>query len=303
MSSRDRMVRALLIPLALAATVLATAPSADAFTIPGKVKTCAPYAQLNEAWAGYTLHSCSPILTQVTAHFTVPEVKCQNKKLRLMAIWAGLGGHSPRIPLYQTGITLYCQNGKLNSYAWWEVYPDLKAQRFEDQPTIKPGDVFDATVYYENLSMDDDMTTRARRPVDMLLHKVDSNGNWTWGTGHSVTSDTDFFSPSAECIVEAPLLTKKLGGGHAVLPKFQPVKFSECWAITNAAMRNAPNSQIAFAKKPQPGDYRAPDMEAVADLLVSNLKHPELLAKPTPRTGTGFHGFFSVKWLKPGNQG
>ena len=167
-------------------------------------------------WSGYTVPSSADIITFASGEWTVPAVNCAATPNGETAIWVGIGGDTYPTGgssgvLLQTGVSVACNGGQPQYWAWWEEYPDLPNQPDPFQGmTISPGDTIEATIYQTTsgswASRVDDLTTG----ISGIM--VTGAG---WGVGidgdpsslvlEGITTDLPYSGGySAEWIVEDP---------------------------------------------------------------------------------------------------
>jgi hypothetical protein len=165
-------------------------------------------------WSGYIVASDiqnrSPVVSSVSASWTVPEVK-PSENNTFSGVWVGIGGYGEET-LIQTGTEQEYINGKLVYYAWYELLPDylVRIPRLHVQP--------------------DDTITAS-------ISLINENAS-TWSIEISDVTRGEQFKKvvvynssrlSAEWIVERP----KVNGTISTLADFGNVTFTECEATVD----------------------------------------------------------------------
>jgi hypothetical protein len=165
-------------------------------------------------WSGYIVASDiqnrSPVVSSVSASWTVPEVK-PSENNTFSGVWVGIGGYGEET-LIQTGTEQEYINGKLVYYAWYELLPDylVRIPRLHVQP--------------------DDTITAS-------ISLINENTS-TWSIEISDVTRREHFKKvvvynssrlSAEWLVERP----KVNGTISTLADFGNVTFTECEATVD----------------------------------------------------------------------
>jgi hypothetical protein len=177
-------------------------------------------------WSGYMVASDiqnrSPVVTGISASWTVPEVKPSSNNT-FSGVWVGIGGYGEET-LIQTGTEQEYVNGKVSYYAWYELLPDY-------------------LVRIPNLHV---------RPSDTIttsLSLINENAS-TWSIEISDVTRGEQFKRvvvynssmlSAEWIVERP----KVNGTVSTLADFGNVTFTECKAIVDGVTGTIGNFSYA----------------------------------------------------------
>jgi hypothetical protein len=188
-----------------------------------------PSAVLNGNWSGYVAapNLSQPQLNTVTAvsgSWIVPTVTGPSTGTTDSAVWVGIDGYGNGT-VEQVGTSENVINGKVQYYAWWEMYSTGKQQ--PGQPLsmmIEPGDSISASVQYISTGV------HAGQYYMQIVDNSRSNDS----AGVYATS-AQYQSPSAdrscaEWIVEAPTIP---GSGIAALADFSPVTFTNASATIN----------------------------------------------------------------------
>jgi hypothetical protein len=165
-------------------------------------------------WSGYIVASDiqnrSPVISNVTASWTVPEVK-PSENNTFAGVWVGIGGYGEET-LIQTGTEHQYVDGRSMYYAWYELLPDYLVRI--PNLHIRPGDTITASISLVN--------ENAR----------------TWSIEMSDLTRGEHFQKvvvynssmlSAEWIVERP----NVNGTKTTLANFGNVTFTECKATVD----------------------------------------------------------------------
>jgi hypothetical protein len=162
-------------------------------------------------WSGYIVASdiqnSSPVLSSVSASWTVPEIK-PSENNTFSSVWVGIGGYEEDT-LIQTGTAHECINGKFVYYAWYELVPDH-------------------LVHIPNIQV------QAGNAVTASINLINENTN-TWSIEIADITRSERFKRtfvynssrlSAEWVVERP----KVNGTISTLADFGNVTLTECKA-------------------------------------------------------------------------
>jgi hypothetical protein len=162
-------------------------------------------------WSGYIVASdiqnCSPVVSSVSASWTVPEIKLSENNT-FSSVWVGIGGYGEDT-LIQTGTAQECINGKFVYYAWYELVPD----HLVHIPNIhvQAGDAVTASISLIN----ENTNTWSIEIADI-----------TWNQRFKRTFVYNSSRLSAEWIVER----SKVNSTISTLAAFGNVTFTECKA-------------------------------------------------------------------------
>ena len=177
-------------------------------------------------WSGYMVASDvqnrSPVVSSVSASWTVPEVK-PSENNTFSGVWVGIGGYREET-LIQTGTEQEYFNGELIYYAWYELLPDY-------------------VVRIPNLHI------RAGDTITASISLVNENTS-TWSIEIRDVTRTEQFKKSivynssrlsAEWVVERP----KVNGAISTLADFGNVTFTECKATIDGVTGEIGNFSYA----------------------------------------------------------
>ncbi len=207
------------------------APTPTPTPAPTPTPTPAPNPQLSTNWSGYVaannLSNPTPgSVTSVSGTWTVPTVTPTAGQTAYSSVWVGIdGATSNSSTVEQIGTSQDVINGRVQYYAWWEMYSSGAQQ--PEQPisgmVIQPGDSITASVQY---------ITSGANAGDFSLSIVDntqSNDSMSL-----IVNPGNYQSPlanetSAEWVVEAPTV----GNNIAALDNFGSVTFTSASATIN----------------------------------------------------------------------
>jgi hypothetical protein len=152
----------------------------------------------------------SPVVSSVSASWTVPEVK-PSENNTFSGVWVGIGGYGEDT-LIQAGTEQEYISGRLAYYAWYEVLPDYLVRI--PSLRVRPGDTIAASISLINentstWSIEISDVTRGQRFKKVFVY----NSSML----------------SAEWVVERP----KVNGTISTLADFGNVTFTECKATVN----------------------------------------------------------------------
>ena len=219
-------------------------------------------------WSGYIVASDmqnrSPVVSSISASWTVPEVK-PSEKMTFSGVWVGIGGYGEE-SLIQTGTEQEYLNGRPVYYAWYEMLPDYLV-RIPDIH-VQPGDTITASI-----------------------RLVNENAN-TWSiTIRDVTRGEQFKKTvvynssmlSAEWVVERP----KVNGTVSTLADFGNVTFTECEATVDGvtgAIGNFSYAQLVMHDEDTPLVSVSPLNGGESGFTVSYLESPSPTASANDLT-------------------
>jgi len=178
-------------------------------------------------WSGYIVASDiqnrSPVVSSVSASWTVPEVKLSENDT-FSGVWVGIGGYGEET-LIQTGTEQEYLNGRLVYYAWYELLPDylIRIPRLH----VRAGDTITASISL-----------------------INANAS-TWSIEISDATRGEHFKKvvvynssllSAEWVVERP----KVNGTVSTLADFGNVTFTECKATVDGV--TGPIGNFSYAQ-------------------------------------------------------
>lgn len=140
---------------------------------------------MSSNWSGYVLPSTT-LITEVSATWTVPTLKCPASGGTDASSWVGIGGVDANQissgDLLQTGIDNRCESGSQQEYGWFELYPSHPnyAEAFDNFP-VNPGDVIHGEVVQDSTGQ-----------WSTILEDLSTNleGVFTVGRGWQVESTT-----------------------------------------------------------------------------------------------------------------
>ncbi len=206
-------------------------PSPTPAPTPTPTPAAAPNPQLSTNWSGYVAASNlnSPMpgsVTSVSGTWTVPQVTPTAGQTAYSSVWVGIdGATSSSSTVEQIGTSQDVINGRVQYYAWWEMYSSGAQQ--PEQPisgmVIQPGDSITASVQY---------IISGANAGDFSLSIVDnSQSNDSMSL---IVNPGNYQSPlanetSAEWVVEAPTV----GNNVAALDNFGSVTFTNASATIN----------------------------------------------------------------------
>ena len=230
-------------------------------------------------WAGYGVTGANGSVTDVTASWTVPAVKCPAAPTGYAAFWVGIDGFSSRT-VEQIGTDSDCVsvNGRQTDtptyYAWYEFYPQ-GSYLVEFPHAVQPGDFITAQVKFIGQTSNPRHGGAADQFTATITDVTQQNETF------SVTSSvTGAGMSSAEWIAEAPCC----GKGNLVLPlsDFGYASFSSAGATLSktAAAINA----------------STPNLQTIT--MVG--EKSSTLIKAQPSIPLGSNGSFGVTWLNAG---
>jgi len=167
-------------------------------------------------WSGYVAETnltnpAANSVSAISASWIVPTIKASTNST-YCAIWVGIDGYS-NSTVEQIGTEHDCINKKVQSYAWFEMYPG-GSYEINGFP-LKAGDVISASVTYT-----------AKNVFTMILSNNTQKVSTTIPT--SYTKSTTAKRQSAEWIIEAPYM-------NSILPlaNFGTVYLANCKATIN----------------------------------------------------------------------
>jgi hypothetical protein len=181
-------------------------------------------------WSGYIVASDvqnpSPVVSSVSASWTVPEIK-PSENNTFSGVWVGIGGYGEDT-LIQTGTEQEYVNGRLVYYAWYELLPDYLVRI----PTVhvRAGDTVTASISLIN----ENTNTWSIEIADV-----------TRGERFKKTVVYNSSRLSAEWVVERP----KVNDTISTLADFGNVTFTECKATiegNTGAISNFSYAQLAM---------------------------------------------------------
>jgi hypothetical protein len=162
-------------------------------------------------WSGYIvasdIHDFSPVVSGVSASWTVPQVD-PSENDTFSGVWVGIGGYGEET-LIQVGTEQEYVNGKTVYYAWYELLPEYLVRITNFQ--IRPGDTIAASISLIN----ENTSTWS-----IKLNDVTRGGRFE----KVVVYNSSMLS--AEWIVERP----KVNGNVSTLANFGNVTFTSCQA-------------------------------------------------------------------------
>jgi hypothetical protein len=177
-------------------------------------------------WSGYIVASDiqnrSPVVSNVSASWTVPEVK-PSENNTFSGVWVGIGGYGEET-LIQTGTEQEYINGKLVYYAWYELLPDYLVHI--PNLHVRPGDTITASISLVN----ENASTWSIEIRDV-----------TRGEHFKKVVVYNSSMLSAEWIVERP----KVNGTISTLADFGNVTFTECKATVDGVTGTIGNFSYA----------------------------------------------------------
>ena len=165
-------------------------------------------------WSGYIaasdVHNRSPVVSSVSASWTVPEVK-PSENATFSGVWVGIGGYGEDT-LIQTGTEQEYYNGEAVYYAWYELLPGylVRIQSLH----VRAGDRITASINLVN----ENASTWSIEIRDVTRGEV---FNRVFVYNSSMLS--------AEWIIERP----KVNGVVSTLADFGNVTFTECKATVD----------------------------------------------------------------------
>ena len=165
-------------------------------------------------WSGYIVASDmqnrTPVISSVSASWTVPEVKLSENNT-FAGLWVGIGGYGEET-LIQAGTEQECINGRFAYYAWYELLPDYLIRI--PNLRVQPGDTITASISLvnENASTWSIEMSDATRSEQFKKVVVYNSSRLT-----------------AEWIVERP----KVNGTVSTLADFGNATFTECKATVD----------------------------------------------------------------------
>ena len=178
-------------------------------------------------WSGYIVASDiqnrSPVVSSVSASWTVPEIKLSENNT-FSSVWVGIGGYGEDT-LIQTGTAQECINGKFVYYAWYELVPDSLVHI--PNIHVQAGDAVTASISLIN----ENTNTWSIKIADITRNQrfqttvVYNSSRW-----------------SAEWIVERP----KVNGALSTLADFGNVTLTECKATLDGV--NGVISSFSYAQ-------------------------------------------------------
>ena len=165
-------------------------------------------------WSGYIVASDiqnrSPVVSSVSASWTVPEVK-PSENNTFSGVWVGIGGYGEET-LIQTGTEQEYINGKRAYYAWYELLPDYLVRIHSLH--VRAGDTITASISLVN-----------ENASEWMIEISDV----TRGEHFEKAVVYNSSMLSAEWIVERP----KVNGEVSILADFGNVTFTDCKATVD----------------------------------------------------------------------
>jgi len=162
-------------------------------------------------WSGYIVASdiqnSSPVLSSVSASWTVPEIK-PSENNTFSGVWIGMGGYGEDT-LIQTGTEQEYVNGRVVYYAWYELLPDYLVRILNIH--VRAGDTVTASISLIN----ENTSSWSIEIADV-----------TRGQHFRKTFVYNSSRLSAEWVVERP----KVNGTISTLADFGNVTLTECKA-------------------------------------------------------------------------
>jgi hypothetical protein len=177
-------------------------------------------------WSGYIAASDfqnrSPVVSSVSASWTVPEIK-PSENDTFSGVWVGIGGYGEET-LIQTGTEQEYINGKRSYYAWYELLPDYLVRIHNLH--VRAGDTIIASISLINVNASEWLIEISDTTRDEHFEKV-------------VVYNSSMLS--AEWIVERP----KVNGEVSTLADFGNVTFTDCRATVNGVSGSIGNFSYA----------------------------------------------------------
>ena len=177
-------------------------------------------------WSGYIAASDfqnrSPLVSSVSASWTVPEIK-PSENDTFSGVWVGIGGYGEET-LIQTGTEQEYINGKRSYYAWYELLPDYLVRIHNLH--VRAGDTIIASISLINVNASEWLIEISDTTRDEHFEKV-------------VVYNSSMLS--AEWIVERP----KVNGEVSTLADFGNVTFTDCRATVNGVSGSIGNFSYA----------------------------------------------------------
>jgi hypothetical protein len=223
-------------------------------------------------WSGYIVASDiqnrSPVVSSVSASWTVPEVK-PSENNTFSGVWVGIGGYGEDT-LIQTGTEQECFNGKLVYYAWYELLPDYLVRI----PSLH---------------------VRAGDTIIASISLINENAS-TWSIEISDVTRGEHFKKvvvynssrlSAEWVVERP----KVNGAISTLADFGNVTFTECKATVDGitgTIGNFSYAQFVMHEEDTPLVSVSPLNDDESGFTVSYLEPPSPTAPANDLTIQNF---------------
>ena len=165
-------------------------------------------------WSGYIaasdVQNRSPVVSSVSASWTVPEVK-PSENDTFSGVWVGIGGYGEET-LIQTGTEQEYVNGRRAYYAWYELLPDYLVRIHSLH--VRAGDTITASISLVNENASEWLIEISDISRDEHFEKV-------------VVYNSSMLS--AEWIVERP----KVNGEVSTLADFGNVTFTDCRATVD----------------------------------------------------------------------
>jgi len=165
-------------------------------------------------WSGYIaasdVQNRSPVVSSVSASWTVPEVKLSENDT-FSGVWVGIGGYGEDT-LIQTGTEQEYVNDRRAYYAWYELLPDYLVR--VNNLHVRAGDTITASISLIN-----------ENASEWLIEISDV----TRGEHFEKVVVYNSSMLSAEWIVERP----KVNGAVSTLADFGNVTFTECKATVD----------------------------------------------------------------------
>ena len=177
-------------------------------------------------WSGYIaasdIHDFSPVVSGVSASWTVPQVD-PSENDTFSGVWVGIGGYGEET-LIQVGTEQEYVNGRAVYYAWYELLPEYLVRITNFQ--IRPGDTIAASISIIN----ENTSTWS-----IKLNDVTRGGRFE----KVVVYNSSMLS--AEWVVERP----KVNGNVSTLANFGNVTFTGCQATLDGVTGSIGNFSYA----------------------------------------------------------
>jgi hypothetical protein len=177
-------------------------------------------------WSGYIaasdVQNRSPVVSTVSASWTVPEIK-PSENDTFSGVWVGIGGYGEET-LIQTGTEQEYINGKRSYYAWYELLPDYLVRIHNLH--VRAGDSITASISLVN-----------ENASEWLIEICDVTRGEHFGK--VVVYNSSMLS--AEWIVERP----KVNGEVSTLADFGNVTLTDCRATVNGVSGTVGNFSYA----------------------------------------------------------